>query len=94
MEWSGALLARREKDGERHPRWALAPGARALRRALLDGRSRKLLTPLLGCVLKWSREYEMDARSGGLIRAILGRIRASLEGSPLVTPCGLAERPF
>jgi hypothetical protein len=33
------LLARREKDGERHPRWSLAPGARALRRASLDGRN-------------------------------------------------------
>jgi hypothetical protein len=31
--------ARREKDWERHPRWSLAPGARALRRASLDGRS-------------------------------------------------------
>jgi len=39
VEWSGALLARREKDGERHPRWALAPGARALRRASPDGRN-------------------------------------------------------
>ncbi len=38
-ERPGALLARREKDGERHPRWSLAPGARALRRASLDGRN-------------------------------------------------------
>jgi len=40
-----------------------APGARALRRALLDGRSQKLLTPLLvgiemGKHYEWTRAVE------------------------------------
>ena len=35
-----------------------APGARALRRASLDGSSRKLLTPLRGWILNWRRKYE------------------------------------
>jgi hypothetical protein len=34
------LLCSQREGWERHPCWSLAPGARALRRASLDGRNR------------------------------------------------------
>ncbi len=40
--------ARSPKGRRKDVRAFFAPGARALRRASLDGRSQKLLTPLLG----------------------------------------------
>jgi hypothetical protein len=50
----GGCWAGKSKD----VRAFFAPGARALRRASLDGRSRKLLTPLRGWILNWRRKYE------------------------------------
>jgi hypothetical protein len=45
-----------------------ATGARALRRASLDGRSRKLLTPFLGWVMNWER-VSVETRNSGFTQA-------------------------
>jgi hypothetical protein len=60
--WWAALVdplcsrnARPPKVRRKGVRRFFAPGARVLRRASLDGRSRKLLTSLLGWVMNWER---------------------------------------
>ena len=68
-----------------------ARGTRALRRTSLDGRSRKLLTPLLGQALKWGRAYAWTrAVRDGLaapLRAKLGKSESPRLGNWHVSAC-------
>ena len=71
-----------------------APGTRALRRASFDGRSRTLLTSLLGCVLNWRREYEwtraVEDQSAPIPREIsskLGRTIVFVQRVAKCPPC-------